>query len=99
MKLKGKIVDTTIIVLSWIGTCLTGITLIPQSYKVFKTKDTKAISLLMMLIIILASIIWIIYAILSYQIAIIVTNSMVLVSAIFILSFKIYNIIKKNEKI
>jgi len=90
---------TTIIVLSWIGTCLTGITLIPQSYKVFKTKDTKAISLLMMIIMSSSSIIWIIYAVLSSQIAIIVTNSLVLFSAIFILSFKIYNISKKKDKI
>lgn len=91
--------DTAIIVLSWIGTCLTGITLIPQSYKVFKTKDTKSISLLMMVIIFVASLVWITYAILSYQIAILVTNSLVLVTAIFILYFKIYNIVKKHEKI
>lgn len=90
--------DTVAIVFSWIGVCLTGVTLIPQSYKVWKTKDTKAISLYMMILFILASIVWIVFAILTKQIPIIVVNSLVLVSAIFIIYFKIYNIVKKDEK-
>ncbi|MGL5268541.1 MAG: SemiSWEET family sugar transporter [Spiroplasma sp.] len=91
--------DTIAIVFSWIGVCLTGITLIPQSYKVLRTKDTESISLYMLILFVISSIVWIIFAILTKQIPIIVVNSLVLVSAIFITYFKIYNIFKKNEKI
>lgn len=89
---------TAIIVLSWLGTCLTGFTLIPQSYKVFKTKDTKSISLYMMILFIVASLVWIAFAILDKQIPILVVNCLVLISSTFITCFKVFNIVKKHEK-
>ncbi|MBE4703874.1 SemiSWEET family sugar transporter [Spiroplasma platyhelix] len=91
--------DIAIIVLSWVGTCLTGITWIPQCYRVFKTRETDSISLLMMIIIFLASIVWILFGAFSQQWAILVTNSLVLVAVTLILLFKIYNLIKKKEKV
>lgn len=88
-----------IIVLSWIGTTLTSITLIPQGYKVIKTKDTQAISLIMFLIFIVSAIVWVLYGIFINQAAIIVTNSLVLIFSLLITSFKLYNIKTKGEKI
>lgn len=91
--------ETAIIVLSWIGTSLTSITLIPQTYKVIKTKDTHSISLVMFLIFVASAIVWILYGSFTNQPAIIVTNSLVLVFSIFILNYKLFNIKTKKERI
>lgn len=91
--------ETAIIVLSWIGTSLTSITLIPQTYKVIKTKDTHSISLVMFLIFVASAIVWILYGSFTNQPAIIVTNSLVLVFSIFILNYKLFNIKNKKERI
>lgn len=90
--------ETIINVLSWIGATLTSIVLIPQSYKIIRTRDTRSLSLYMYIIFILSAITWITFAILSKQPAIITTNSIVLFFATIILILKIINIIKKKEK-
>ncbi|WP_308149822.1 SemiSWEET family transporter [Spiroplasma sp. AdecLV25b] len=84
--------------LSWMGAVLTSIVLIPQSYKIIRTRDTQSLSLYMYIIFELSATVWITFAILSNQPAIIVTNSIVAVLASIILILKIINIIKKNEK-
>lgn len=37
--------ELTINILSWIGAILTSIVLIPQSFKIIRTRDTKSLSL------------------------------------------------------
>lgn len=89
---------TAITILPWMGAVLTSIVLIPQSYKIIKTRDTQALSLYMYIIFELSAVVWITFAILSNQPAIIATNSIVAVLAAMILILKIINIIKKHEK-
>lgn len=89
---------TAITILPWMGAVLTSIVLIPQSYKIIKTRDTQALSLYMYIIFELSAGVWITFAILSNQPAIIATNSIVAVLAAMILILKIINIIKKHEK-
>lgn len=91
--------STTIIILSWIGTVLTSINLMPQVYKVLKTKDTKSIALIWLLIGLTACIVWIAFAILSSQWAILVTNILVFTTTFIIFAFKLYNIRRRNERI
>lgn len=90
--------EITINILSWIGAVLTSIVLIPQSYKIIRTRDTKSLSLYMYIIFVLSAITWITFAILSNQPAIITTNIIVLFFALIILTLKITNIFKKKEK-
>ncbi|WP_400255015.1 SemiSWEET family sugar transporter [Spiroplasma endosymbiont of Cleonymus obscurus] len=85
-------------ILSWIGAILTSIVLIPQSFKIIRTRDTKSLSLYMYIIFVLSAITWIIFAILSNQPAIITTNTIVLFFASIILILKINNIFRKKEK-
>lgn len=90
--------EITINILSWIGAILTSVVLIPQSYKIIRTRDTKSLSLYMYIIFVLSAITWIVFAVLSNQPAIITTNSIVLFFALIILILKISNILKKKEK-
>ncbi len=39
--------EIAINILSWMGAVLTSIVLIPQSYKIIRTRDTKSLSLYM----------------------------------------------------
>lgn len=84
-------------ILSWMGAVLTSIVLIPQSYKIIRTRDTKSLSLYMYIIFILSAITWITFAILANQPAIITTNIIVLFFALIILTLKITNIFKKGK--
>ncbi|ALD66525.1 SemiSWEET family transporter [Spiroplasma cantharicola] len=52
-------------IMGWIGTILTAVYLIPQVIKVIKTKNTKDISYYSIIILIIASLIWIIYGLLT----------------------------------
>lgn len=91
--------ETTITILSWMGAVLTSIVLIPQSYKIIRTRDTQSLSLYMYIIFELSAAVLITFAILSNQPAIIVTNSIVAVLASIILNLKIINIIKKMKNL
>ena len=70
------------------GFCTT-IAFIPQALKVWKTKSTKDISLLMFLIFTTGVISWLFYGILISDFPIIVANSITLLLSIFILFYKI----------
>lgn len=89
--------ENAINILSWIGAILTSIVLIPQSYKIIRTRDTKSLSLYMYIIFVLSAITWITFAVLSNQPAIITTNTIVLFFALIILTLKITNILKKRK--
>jgi len=88
----------TTAIFAWIGTFLTSIVFIPQSYKVIKSKKTQAISLYTYIILILSAIAWIIYGILSDQVPIIVTNCLMFCFTSIILVIKVFNVIKNKEK-
>ena len=70
------------------GFCTT-IAFIPQAFKVWRTKSTKDISLLMFLIFTTGVISWLIYGITISDFPIIIANSITLLLSIFILFYKI----------
>ena len=70
------------------GFCTT-IAFIPQAFKVWKTKSTKDISLLMFLIFTTGVISWLLYGVIISDFPIIIANSITLLLSIFILFYKI----------
>ncbi|TKB97022.1 SemiSWEET transporter [Pedobacter cryophilus] len=62
---------------------------IPQALKIFKTKDTKSISLSMYLMFISGVLLWLVYGIIKQDIPMIIANGITLVFAGIILYFKI----------
>ena len=62
---------------------------LPQAAKVWKTKSTKDISLLMFLIFAIGVISWLIYGVLLSELPLIIANAVTLVFAISILIAKI----------
>jgi MtN3 and saliva related transmembrane protein len=76
---------------------LVGITLVPQIIKVFRTKSTKDLSFVFLIISLLAAVFKLIYGVLINQLPIVVTAPIIGTKTIVILIAKcIYD--KKNEK-
>lgn len=84
-------------VLGWIGTILTAVYLIPQVFKVFKTRNAKDISYYSVCFLIIASTIWIVYGFITPQPQpqIYVTNIFQALFSGVILVYKIFS--KKNN--
>lgn len=78
-----------ITVLGLVAGTLAVISSLPQILKIIKTKKTRDISLPMYVILNTATFLWIIYGVLSRQIAIIIPNTIFLVFNMTILYFKI----------
>ena len=67
----------------------TTIAFLPQAFKVWKTKSTKDISLLMFIIFTIGVISWLIYGITISDLPIILANAVTLILSLFILVYKI----------
>ncbi len=67
----------------------TTIAFLPQALKVWKSKSTKDISLLMFIIFTLGVFSWLIYGIILYNWPLILANAVTLTLSAFILSYKI----------
>lgn len=76
---------------------LTTIAFIPQVYSVWKTNDTKSISLAMFLLFWLGVLCWLVYGILRNDTAITVANLFTLVAAGYILVKKTINYKKDHS--
>ena len=72
-----------------IAAFLTTFSFFPQAIKVWKTKSTKDISLLMFALFTLGVFLWLIYGIILSDVPIILANSITLILALFILINKI----------
>ncbi len=70
------------------GICTTG-AFLPQAYKIFKTKKTHDLSLLMYSIISFGISLWLVYGIILIAWPVIVSNAITFVLAIYILIMKI----------
>lgn len=88
---------TTPDVIGYIAAILTTSSFLPQAIKTIQTKDTAALSLGMYSLFTLGVFCWLIYGITIADQAIIFANAITFILAASILSFKIYNIIKKHE--
>ena len=78
---------------------ISGITFIPQVIKTWKTKSADDISLLMFTFATLSVIMWLVYGIIKKDIAIIYTNSLVLICSLIMLYFKFRYSSKKDNEI
>ncbi len=67
---------------------ITSITFLPQVIRIWKTKSAKDLSLSMLGLLILGVAMWLIYGIIARDIAIIYTNSMVLLMSLVMVFFK-----------
>ena len=71
-----------------VAALLSVVYLIPQLFKIWKTKSTKDLSSVMYLVYCSSSMLWIIYGILSSCYQLVICNFLTLVLAIFILIMK-----------
>jgi MtN3 and saliva related transmembrane protein len=67
---------------------ITSITFVPQVIRIWQTKSVKDLSLTMLLLLILGVSMWLTYGIWAKDVAIIYTNSMVLLMSLVMLFFK-----------
>ena len=72
-----------------IAAFLTTVAFVPQSYKVFKTNQTKDLSLFLFLIFSLGVFMWLIYGIMKEDLPIMIANSITLFLSLYILYKKI----------
>ena len=75
---------------------ITSITFLPQVIQIWKTKSAKDLSLSMLGLLIIGVSMWLSYGILAKDVAIIYTNSMVLMMSFIMLYFKLR--FKEKEK-
>lgn len=71
-----------------LGAALTGVTFIPQVYKVWKSKSVGDLSLMMMFIVFLSTLVWLTYAIALMLWPVILANSIVCILSALLIYFK-----------
>ena len=87
-----------ITILGYIAATLTTAAFVPQVYKVIRSKNTADISLYMYICFIAGLTTWLVYGIYKIDVAIILANSVTLLLASFILTFKIVRVARYGEK-
>jgi MtN3 and saliva related transmembrane protein len=76
-------------IFGYIGAFLSAITFIPQVYKTWQTKSAGDLSVWMILIVVLSTIVWLVYAFAVHSGPVIAANVIVLVLALVLLYFKL----------
>lgn len=71
------------------GAALGAIMFIPQAYQIWKTKNTKSISLATYIITVIASLAWIIYAQLTNAMPVLIVNLVLITLGIYIILMKL----------
>lgn len=75
--------------LGYLAAILTTISFFPQVVKIYKTKETKSISLSMYIVLIIGVLLWLIYGVYLKSMPMILANAVTLVLLIYILIMKI----------
>ncbi len=84
--------------IGYVAATLTTISFLPQAIMTLKTRDTESLSLGMYSSFTLGVLLWLIYGICISDKAIIYANAVTFLLASSILSFKIYNTLRKKQK-
>lgn len=79
----------------YLAATLTTVSFLPQAIMTVKTRDTSSLSLGMYSMFTLGVLLWLIYGIYLSNLAIIAANAVTFLLATLILSFKIYNTLRK----
>ena len=80
---------TAIEILGLAAGTISSITFLPQVTRIWKTKSAKDLSMYMLFLLILGVSMWLVYGVVQKDLAIIYTNSMVLVMSVIMFFFKI----------
>jgi MtN3 and saliva related transmembrane protein len=91
--------DTFFQILGYVAATLSTIAFVPQIINIFKTRDTRSISLGMYIIFVLGIICWLSYGIYKMDLPIIIANSVSLVFSSIILIAKIINVVKGERAV
>ena len=83
------ILDFILKYIGFFAAICTTIAFLPQALKVWKTKSTNDISLLMFIIFTIGVASWLIYGIIISDLPIILANAVTLILSLFILGFKL----------
>lgn len=78
-----------ITIIGLVAGALTTASFIPQIFKIYRTKKTRDISLLMYAVLCLGILLWVVYGILAKSLPVIAANSAVLVLCAYIIATKI----------
>jgi MtN3 and saliva related transmembrane protein len=84
-------------IIGYLAATLTTTSFVPQALLTIKTRDTESLSLGMYSTFTLGVLCWLIYGIHLGDKAIIIANSITLLLAASILSFKIYNLVRNKK--
>ncbi len=79
----------TVEIIGLIAAVLTTAAFLPQVYKTWKTKDVSSLSLPMFLMFFVGVLLWLVYGLLKESLSIILANSITIISAFFLIFFKI----------
>lgn len=71
----------------------------PQAIKVYRSKDTHSISLLMYCIVVVCISLWLVYGIMLKDAPLIFANALSLIPIVYIFLMKVSNTIKKIDKL
>ncbi|MFI3136957.1 MAG: SemiSWEET transporter [Methylococcaceae bacterium] len=85
-------------IIGYVAATFTTSSFLPQAIMTIRTRDTEGLSLSMYSIFTTGVLFWLIYGLLINNLAIIVANAITLLLAASILSFKIYNTLKKKKQ-
>ncbi|MGZ8189618.1 MAG: SemiSWEET transporter [Methylococcaceae bacterium] len=89
--------NITVEILGYLAATLTTTSFLPQAILTIKTRDTESLSLGMYSLFTSGVFCWLIYGIYISNNAIIFANAITFVLAASILSFKIYNVLRKKD--
>lgn len=71
----------------------------PQAIKVYRTKDTQSISLLMYCIVVVCISLWLVYGIMLMDAPLIFANALSLLPIVYIFLIKVSNTVRKIDKL
>lgn len=81
-----------------VAACLTTFSFLPQAWKVLRSRDTRAISLVMYLLFTVGVALWGVYGLMTMQWSIIVANAITLMIAGAILGLKVRDVARRRAE-
>ncbi|MEI7502335.1 MAG: SemiSWEET family transporter [Paludibacter sp.] len=90
---------TSIAIVGFSASLLSVLNQFPQAIKVYRTKDTHSISLLMYCIVVVAITLWLVYGIMLHDGPLIWANALSLIPIVYIFIIKMNNTIKGIDKL
>jgi len=90
---------STLAIVGFLASLLSVLNQFPQAIKVFRTRDTQSISLIMYCIVVVAISLWLVYGIMLNDMPLIWANALSLIPIVYIFIIKLSNTIKKIDKL